>query len=452
MKLNQSLNRLFKMSESEEIKNFTVSFFTNLKANLFWDNGGKKLTVTTVPESFEKFYGKRAPYEIVFSASDTNNNEELMVTGSFMLNCMKEFLQDKGQTTLVKLDFNLDSEDELQKYIRLKNCQITSLTKKPSYDWLVRFTFLTTFQYLNEKEQLMNPIYVKGRDIVKFDLDSYKTAEGKKEEINIKDIKIQYNFAKDYLKTLIQPKIEKVSEILNKKLEKELERVNQHYLNQIKEDSDNLIKSERQIKELEDQLANPQKNPALDLEFAKVRVRRLNETIDNLKSIKRKEDLKKEQEFFIKDETNRHSLGVDNKIMNTTIVYFPIYSYSAYLKNHDATRIFNVVYNPLTKDISKINCEVCSKEIKELYLCSAGHISCGGCLRACLECQKEYCTNCLKISCFSCGKKLCKKCAKKCVLCGKYKCKAHMPTISHCQTCLSKASTNSLRSKPNFRF
>jgi len=432
------------MTESEDIKNFTVSFFTNLKSNLFWDNCGKKLKITAVPETFEKFYGKKSPYELVFSKEDAINGEELMVKGSFLLNCMKEFLQDKGQTTLVKIDFDFDPGDEIQKYLKLKNCQLTSITKKPSYDWILRFTFLTTFQYLNEKEQMVNPIYIKEKEIVNFNLDAYKTIEGKKEDINLKDIRAQYNLAKDYLKTLINPKIEKISGILNEKLDKELERVKHHYLNQVNEDSANLTKSERQIKELSEQITNSEKNPNLDRGFAQVRIKRLRETIDNLKSPKRKDDLKKEEEFFLKDETNRHSLSVDNKIMNTTIAYFPIYNYSGYLKNSDSVRIFNLVYNPLTKDISKMSCEVCSKEIKELYLCSAGHISCGGCLRACLECQKEYCTNCLKISCFSCGKKLCKRCAKKCIFCGKYKCPSHMFNSSKCKTCSEKISAANL--------
>lgn len=438
------------MSELEEIKNFTVSFFTSLKSNLFWDDGGKKLTITTIPESFERFYGKRGPYILVFSQADVKNGEEPMVRGSFLLNCMREYLQDKGQTTLVKIDFDFEPKEELKNYIRLKNCNIASITKQQSYDWLVRFTFLTTLQYLNEKEQVMNSIYVKGNEIIKFDLDKYKTIEGKKEEINILDIKGPYNSAKEHLKTLIQPKLEKISEILNKKLEKETERVKNHYLNQIAEDKQNLEKSERLIREIRQQLAD-ENNKELDRDFANIRIKRLQENIAALKSEKRKAELAKEESFFLNDENAKHSLGIDNKIMNTTIAYFPIYKYSTFLKNHDATRILDLVYNPLTKSLSKLNCEVCNKEIRELYLCTSGHICCGGCLRACLECQNEYCIKCLQTSCFSCGKKLCRKCAKKCTICGKYKCKSHMKTNSTCETCSSKASTSSLR-RPSFSF
>ena len=438
------------MTEEEDIKNFTISFFANLNAAVLWDSSGKKLRVLNVPESFEKFYGKKSPYDLVFKTEDMQNGEEPMIKGSFLLNCMKEFLSDKGQTTLVKIDFDSSSEEDIHKCLHFRNCQLSNFIRKPAYDWLVRFTFLTTLQYLNEKEQIMNPIYVKGGEIVKFNLGQYKTLDGKKEEIKIEDIKSQYNAAKSFLKSQIQPKIESISEGLDKRLEKELQRVRNHYLNQIEEDGLNLEKSERQAKELENQMSNSEANKTLDMDFAKIRLSRLKETIASLKSEKRMGDIKKEKEFFLKDEENKHSLNVNNQVMNTTIIYFPINSYSGYLKNHDTTRLFNFVYNPLTGEVSKVLCEVCSKEIKDICLCTGGHISCGGCLRACLECQSEYCTKCLSNSCFTCGKKICKKCAKRCPLCGKIKCKSHMSGLSACNSCMEKTRASSLK-RANFR-
>lgn len=436
------------MSETEDIRSFTVSFFNNLKSNLFWDNGGKKLTITTVPEDFEKFYGKKAPYELVFSQADAFNNEEVMIKGSFLLNCMKEFLQDKGQTTLVKLNFDFDPAEELQNYLKLRNCKITHVTKKQSYDWLVRFTFLTTLQYLNEKEQIMNPIYVKGNEVIKFDLEKYKLVEGKKEEIQVNDIKNQYNFAKEYLKTTIKPKIEKLSETLNIKLDKEIQRVKQHYVNQIEEDKQNLLKSEKQLKDLENQIKDSN-NKNLDKDFIQLRIKKLKETIASLNSEKHKEELKKEENFLINDENHRHGLSVDNRIMNTTIAYFPIFTYSAFLKSQSGTRAFNITFNPITKELSKLNCECCGEEIKEISLCSNGHLSCRTCLRGCSECGEDYCKKCLQNSCFSCSKQICKKCSKHCVSCGKTKCLSHMATSSKCITCVDKTP---VRKIPSFGF
>lgn len=430
------------MSELDEIKTFTIAFFTNLKANLFWDNNNTKLTITSVPDSFEKFYGKKAPYELVFNQIDVKNQEEPMIRGSFLLNCMKEYLGDKGKATLVKLDLNFEPKEEIKSYFKLKNAIFENATKKISYDSILRFTFLTTLQYLNEREQVMNQVHVKENEIINFDLDKYLFIDGKKEEITLPDIKNQYNLAKEYLKLVIHPKIDKISESLGIKLEKEIGRVKQHYIHQIDEDSQNLEKSQKQIKELENQLSSDL-TKTIDKDFIEIKIKRMKETIESLKSEKRKTELTKEEDFFIHDETNKHSLGVDNKLMNTTIIYFPIYSCSGYLKNHDANRVFNFTFNPLTKEISKVNCEICSKEIKDISLCTGGHISCGGCLRACLGCQNEYCTKCLQISCFSCGKKLCKKCAKKCSSCGKYKCEGHMSSSSVCQTCMEKKKLSS---------
>jgi len=438
------------MSESEDIKNFTLSFFTNLKANLFWDNDGKKLTITSIPEEFEKFFGKKAPYELVFSQTDYFSGEEVMINGSFLLNCMKEFLQNKGQTTLVKIDFEVDPTEEIKNYLHLKKCQITHITKKQAYDWMVRFTILTTLQYLNEKEQLMNTIYVKGNEVIKFDLDKYKLIEGKKEEIQIKDIKNQYSSAKDYLKILIEPKIEKLSENLNIKLDKEIERVKKHYLNQFDEDKQNIIKSEKQLKDLENQLKSSE-NKNLDKDFINLRIKRLNETIAQMGSPKRQDELKKEEEFFINDENHRHGLSIENRIMNTTIAYFPIFIYSICLKSPTATRAFNVNFNPITKEISKIKCECCDAEINKISLCSNGHLSCENCLRGCSECGEDYCKKCLTLSCFSCSKQLCKKCSKRCSSCNKTKCANHMSTGSLCISCTEKKKASSAK-RPTFDF
>ncbi len=430
------------MTESEDLKNFVVSFFTSLKCNLAWD--GNKLTVFNIPENFQKFSGKASPYQIVFLQEHATDGEEVIMKGSFLLNSIKEFLADKGQTTLVKIDFELNDEVEIKNFFKLRNATITNISKKETYDFMTRFTFLTNLQYLNEREQVMTPICVKENQIIDFDLEKYNLLAGKKDEIKTSDIKPQYLAAKEYLKKLIEPKIEKIGANLNIKLEKELQRIKQHYLNQIKEDGDNLIKSEKQIRELENQLNNPE-NKELDQSFLKIRIKRLAETIENLNSEKRKAALSAEEDFFNRDETNRHSLAIDNKVINTTIAYFPIFNYSLYLKNHDAMRILNLVYNPLTKEISKLKCEVCSQELKDLWLCSTGHISCYACMKACLDCGNEYCKNCLKISCFVCEKQLCKKCAKKCNLCGKYKCKAHMSSSSTCKTCADKGKASTLR-------
>jgi hypothetical protein len=420
------------MSEIEEIKNFTVAFFTNLKANLFWDND-TKLTITTVPENFEKFYGKKAPYELVFNQLDAKNGEEIMASGSFLLNSMKEYLQNKGQATLLKIDPAVDAKSEIEKRFRLKNSSINSISKKEAYDWLARFTFLTTIQYLNEKEQFMNPLYVKDNLIIDFNLENYKTLEGKKEELNIDDLKFYYSLAKERLKTILEPKISKISSVMDIKLEKEIQRVKQHYLNQIAEDKQNLEKSVRQIKELEYNLS---KNHSVEeAESFKIRIKKLKESIDALKNEKRKEDLKREEDFFIKDETNKHSLAIDNKLMNTTIIYYPIYTYSINLKNPEISRAIEITFNPLNNEISKVSCDCCTKEIKELSLCSFGHVTCHSCLRGCSVCSKEYCKKCLEKECFACGKKICRKCGKSCRRCNKFKCLSHFNKAGICSSC-----------------
>ncbi len=442
------MSNLYNPNETEDIKNFTISFFNSIKAEI--SNNGNMFVITNVPDNFEKFYGKPTPYRLVFTNEnhdlEANENVELITPGSFLLHCMKEFLSERGKTSLVKIDFELDDKDAVKNKIKLRNCDISNIAKKPSYEHLLRFTFLTTLKYLNEKKEIMTSFYFKDGKQVLFNLDNYKTLEGKKEDISIGDIKPEYEKAKEQLKSEIQPKIAEISGLLGEKLEKEMERVKQHYENQLKEDKDNIFRAEKQIADLENQLKN---NPnSSDKDFIQIKIKRSKENIDFLKSQKRKDELKREEEFFIKDEINKHSINLDNRMINTTIIYFPILKYSLYLKNNEGARFLELVYNPLAKTLSDFNCEVCAKPIKELWLCASGHISCYACSRACLDCGQEYCKNCVKTTCFSCEKPLCKKCAKKCYTCGKTKCKNHMHNSTTCKTCHDKISVK----RPVFNF
>ncbi|MDP2947874.1 MAG: hypothetical protein Q8N88_07195, partial [Nanoarchaeota archaeon] len=135
----------------------------------------------------------------------------------------------------------------------------------------------------------------------------------------------------------------------------------------------------------------------------------------------------KEQEFTLKDAVHKHSLNIDNKLINTTLIYYPVFSFNIFLKGDGSSgRFVDMTYNPLTKEINKVFCESCGAEIKQISLCSSGHISCEKCLKKCGQCNKVFCKNCLKKICNICGRALCKNCIKTCLFCRKYICQTHI--------------------------
>lgn len=417
----------------DEIKNFTTAFFTSLKSILVWQGENKEvLNIEGIPESFEKFYGKKGPYRLVFSEIDKSKypESELILSSSFLINAMREFLENKGQTTLLKIDFELDSKLELKKHFLFKNCDITSITKKESPKTIIRFTFQTNFQYLNEREQKIHEIYLEDGKLIHFNIQDFKTSEGKKSTIASVDIKKEYAIAKEDLKKIIEPEIQKISLMLDKRLEKEINRIKLHFNNQ-KAEFD--LKEKELVKDLQEiNLINEKNDDIL------TKIKKIEQNIEELKNNPQREQLEKEEQFFINDETQKHALGLNTRLINTTIIYYPIFNFSGFLRNHDSTRIIEIVYNPLTKNFSKLFCDCCKKEITRVGLCSSGHLSCEQCLRGCSECNKDFCNLCLTHACFSCGKRVCKKCTHRCSICHKDKCSSHMFSNTICQTCSEK--------------
>ena len=152
------------MSQQNDIKQLVESFFKSLNSTLSWN--GDSLRVSNVPQDFEIFFGKKSPYNLVFSEDITSRENELIAKGSFMLKAITDYLDKKGQMASIKIDFNEDFLSAFRKYLKLKNAEIQSLLKEEEYNRIYKFTFQTLLQYLNEKEQINNSLYVKGNDII----------------------------------------------------------------------------------------------------------------------------------------------------------------------------------------------------------------------------------------------------------------------------------------------
>jgi hypothetical protein len=367
-----------------ELIDFVEKFFINLKAQVLKQGG--ILKVSNVPFSFEKFYGKKSPYEFVFRAEDKNPENELIKNGSFLLKTISNFLDNSRKTTLLKINFDFNP-DSFHEKIKLNNCIIEKLSPKKKYNFFFRFTFHTSFRYLNEKEKMINEIYVFDNKVINGDLSNYKVIEGNSKEVILPNIKTPYELAKEKLKELNKLKISLISEELEKKLSKEIERIESHFGKENQE----LIKK------------NPEENILRE----------------------KSEAFKKDKAREIEIEKQRHSLNLGIKLFNTTLIYYPIFTYDCFLSNKENKRIIEISFDPLLKEMNKLFCESCKEKTDEIYFCSSGHISCKKCFSECSFCKKNYCKKCMNIICEECGEKICKNCSIRCFNCGRILCKKH---------------------------
>ncbi|MCK4649847.1 hypothetical protein KAT36_01310 [Candidatus Pacearchaeota archaeon] len=413
----------------EQIEKFTIEFFENLKCNIFKD--GDVLVVESVPKNFEDLYGKVAPYRLSFSGQ--SSGAEFVGRGSVLLAAMTKFLKGVGKTTLLKIDFDVNPIKEIKKVISFKNCEIDNIVKKHKNNFFSRFTFMTTFQYLNESEQVVNEIYIHDGKIVEGDLSGYSVVEGKGAEVSSKHMEKSYDVAREALRGMLEGRTTEIGEALGAKMEGEIGRIRGHYGNLMSElggDLSGAIEKMREV-ELVLRMADGEEKKVLG-----ARLDRLRKGLVKIGDDDSRNKILKEQEFTIKDVMHKYSLNIDNKLVNMTVIYYPVFSFNLHLKSEvggrrsvvggGAGRLVKMSYDPLTKTLNKLVCESCGREIVNLNLCSAGHINCERCLVRCGECGEIFCKKCLKRSCSACGKLLCKDCSIMCFGCGKYVCKDHM--------------------------
>jgi len=436
--------------KSEDLSKFIESFFKSIKCTTKWE--GNILKIENIPEPFERFYGKKSPYYFVFSSEDNNEKTELITKGSSLIKTMSEFLKNKAQKSILKLDIEDNSKEELGKNLKLKNLEITNLSKNKEFDYIFRFTFVTTFHYKNKKEQITNHIYIhEGEIIENFRLDDYPTKPGDKNEVIIPDIKPFYELAKEKLKESIKPKTLEFSEDISQSLEIEMNRIKSHFVEQFHEIQKEIDRYAKRIPELEQETekANPEKKIEI-----REKIERFKDNIEKIKEKNQVDRLEKERDMYLTDEKHKHSLNISNDLLNSAIVYYPKYKLSFFLKslglknnisktsNQKISRLINLEYNPLTKKISTILCDSCKSPIREIYVCNSGHINCHQCIKPCPSCLADTCQACEKIYCNVCKKDICKSCLTICAKCRKHTCESDICTdyISDEKICISCAS------------
>src|SRR3989344_5063909 len=400
----------------ESLKDFTLSFFKNLGSQL--EIKDDSVIVNKVPKEFESYLGKKSPYNIIFNRAHESESTELIAKGNFMLKSMQEYLEGQGQTQVLKINFP-NPEDKIKNRFILKNCTVYNPTRKDYPAPITRFTFSTVLQYLNDKEQLSNPIYIKDENSIEFKENNYNISNGSPKEAPSPDIRKEYIIAKEVLKTKISPKLKEVQEVLKSKLKIELDRLEKHSQQLTLELEQEIERQKLQLAKLEEE---SKKNPE-----AVHKIERLKKSIILFEPELKRERILKEYNFLTKDESYKHSLNIINKLINTAIIYYPISLFNFRLASgRSRSKLIELRYDSFHDTISSILCESCNKQIIELSLCAGGHISCVNCLEECKNCSNKICKHCKIKVCSICTKNICEGCTSKCPLCFNYFCSKHM--------------------------
>ena len=328
-----------KETMNDSPKNFITEFFKDSKIK---DERGV-LTISEVPSGFEEFVGKKAPYKLVFDFKlhTRIKDSELIMKGSYFLLAIRDYLSSKGQTSLLKINIKPDSV-EIGKNLGLKNCKILEI-KPAEHEFLYEFTFLSNYQYLNNKKQSTSTILLKDGAIFNSDISKFKTHDGNKDDVSDLDSFESYKTAKKMLDGKVSKEIKPLKLILKEKLEKELNRVREHYFKQIQEKDEEVEACVNKIKMLQSKLRHTSYDR--DISILERTIRESKERLENLKKKSYRERLRTEEIFHINDETDKHTLSINNSLVNATIIYYPIYS----IKFSSKGKIKQQDYDPVFK-------------------------------------------------------------------------------------------------------
>ncbi len=365
-------------------KKLILEFFKDYKPK----EKNNVLTIPKAPKEFEEVFWKKAPYKLIFSPNQNNviKGSDLIAKGSYFLSSIKEYMDNKGQTSLIKLNIKIPST--IINKIPLGNCSISKSQKKTDYDSLPEFTFFSEIHALNEKKQLFKKYLIKEGELLDLDLSNFKFLKANSKEIQGLDIQEQYDFARNNFKEHIENEVKPIKIKLEEKLRTGLDRINDYYKSQINEKDEEIETCKKRIKTMESELKHTFYDR--DADTLKRNIKEAKVRCEMLKKQGYKERLEEEKKFHLTDEINKHALIIKNKLVNATIFYYPKIIFSLTLDNNPKT--IEIAYNSLFNefDFNSLVCESCKKNnIKEINICNEGkHLVCKSCLKKCKFCKK----------------------------------------------------------------
>lgn len=394
----------------EQLKAFSLQFFKELGATI--SDSGDYVKITDVPAKFQKFYGKNEPYKLVFDKSLSDSENDLVTSESYLLKMMRAYLDNSGDAVLLSLNYKLNVDSFIKDNLKLQNCSLVKATANKDHNFLFKFTFQTTYKYLNEEEKLVNEVYVDEGIIVNPDLSKFTTNNLNKKDIEFTELRDYYSLAKESIKDSINSKTNEVASNLDKDLSKEIDRINSYY--------------GQQVKELDEQIAKITSNPSVTKK-------------DPAELEKQKVQFGTERDLFIENEQKKHALRLNTKLITTTIIDYPLYNIEAFFKSGNVTRLVIVKFDPLKNKVELPACDLCKNTITEIIICNGSHLVCRNCGTRCEDCEDISCETCLKNICSVTKRRICKQCGKTCTMCKKFKNKRFMSAVNErsfvCRDC-----------------
>lgn len=413
--MRQRVETVESHSESADLRNFTLDFFTHFGATVTQSRGKKPGPVAvSLPSELAGYFGRPA-LALCFHQREHGPGLDLVTQGSRIFDRMVAYLEERGAMTHLQLPVRHHGGEELLRAVRPTNVAITGLRMEEGQRPLFIFNWRITYRADDKREELFTvvldeqggrlplsgeaPDSVEGIDLTQFYADAQPIlaepgAEGQPQPTRLPPMTHLTRLAEAARKFAIYHAdvrcVTHEAEILPR-LYKTLNRLTTYYQQQIEETYDSHDPT-------------GEKRQALE------------------------QDLRRK----IAEEVENHRLRVEVKLVSYAVVQTPVATANLTVSNGRQETAIHVNLNRNTGALQRPRCHACGEETTTLAIDHKGHITCDSCLRQCATCLEVVCERCGVVPCPACGKENCDACGQSCWACGERACSEHM---SACPVC-----------------
>ncbi len=135
-----------------------------------------------------------------------------------------------------------------------------------------------------------------------------------------------------------------------------------------------------------------------------------------------------ERSHKLADLAERYRIRVNLELLNLLVIQQPKLIQAVEIANRSTRISAYAVWDPLRHQLEPLQCQVCDRPARRLFLCHNGHLAHEDCLApACIDCKRVFCQDCAHDvgQCAVCHEPLCRHSQLTCRDCGRHTCQAH---------------------------
>jgi hypothetical protein len=372
------------------MKTFVKTFFQRHDSKV---SDRQNKLVVTLSEPLQKLFGQDILH-LVFNAQDVDEDSELVTHGSYVINTIYNYLQDRGTKIVSRLEERYaPSKSGLEEKIQIENGTIQSSKIKKEKTLDILFNFKIT--YLSDE---------KSEDIVMLGIDRHGTVFDPKHyytdavmknhliplqqkgpiELSKKELELRFRECLKAASAQAQEYGRTLQNDIFKRLHRNITRIKGYYTAQIEELHRN--------------------HPSYE---------------------ERRLTIQREYEHKLKEEISNHKLRIVLKLLNYHLIERSEIEMVMKLRSKSFEMPLTAVYDTFTGEMDYGACPSCHANMEKIIMAKDDKIACGHCAFTCSTCKKQYADVQHALSCGVCQNPICAHCVVQCASCQQSVCGAH---------------------------